>query len=352
MTTTIEDLELEPTADPQPDEQPEHLARCTECAVTVRFRRTASGSGFMILGYSGVDGDVTFGVGPTTIPECPNGHGEMAIADDQLPAAEAFALAQEKLNAPSQPNLPGVVLPFNFQGAYLELEEKALEVDRLHGEYKSAAEEAKDAKKAWDKAAELYTKIALELRRRRKAKEGEPAADLLDESEREPSTNLVRCKWEAKHPGVSCPKCTEARDEVQSAIDSEAHVEEVDAYLDDADIGDVIDALDTIQTIVPLAMIRGWSAEERAEVKAWATSPDPSAHGAPKVLGTCHIAGSGRNGDPQACTMCDAVLIDGGDDPNYYPEGWMVGTNCPGKPKDATHHYPEKKRGRKPKATA
>ncbi len=278
----------------------------------------------------------------------PNSHSETTLADDQLPAAEAFALAQEKLNAPSQPNLPGVVLPFNFQGAYLELETKAVEVDRLHDEYKAAADEAKDAKKAWDKAAELYTKMALELRRRRQAKEGEPAADLIDASERE--TNLVRCAFEQQHPGDACPICSDGSVSGIHPRDSVLHIDDVVGLIEMRAAVAVGDALALREIVVPLQTIRNWSPEDQAEVKAWAefdqSSNEPMPD-RPKVLGTAHGAGPVTSGEPQTCTQCDAVLIavaEDGSEGNFYATGWLVGTDCKGKP---PVRYPEKRAGRK-----
>lgn len=371
MTTSADDLELEadpandspiPT-DPPPAPRP-HLARCGTCGKGVTFEPLPSGHGFTIRAYHGVSQDTTFSVGPTGFPVCPDdGHGEMQLADEQLPAAEAFAVAQEKLAAgplAEQQRLPGVVLPFNFQGAYLELEAKAVEVDRLHDEYKAAAEEARGAKKDWDKAAELYTKMALELRRRRRAKEGQPAEDLLDESEREPSTNLVTgCKWEERHQNEICPACADVKyakryfNDDLAPRDSERHVEQVDGWLLDREVNGVIDALDDLDIVVTSPLVCGWSSEDRAAVTAWANASveaanDPSITipARPKVLGTGHVAGEGRDGEAQCCTQCDAVLIAAGDDANYYETGVLVGTECKGKP-PARYAEPRKKGGRK-----
>jgi hypothetical protein len=114
-----------------PDDDPVHLAKCAECATAVRFRPNVTGTGFVLVD---ADPDATFGVGEHGRPVCPNGHGEMSIADDQLKSAtEAFTDAQgmllraeaEASSAPVQGDLPGIIPAFNFQGAYLELETKA-----------------------------------------------------------------------------------------------------------------------------------------------------------------------------------------------------------------------------------
>jgi hypothetical protein len=338
-------------------ERPIHEARCRECGGGVAYYLTESGNGIIVRDTRGYGMDQSFGISGNSIPICPiDGHGEMELSDEQLPAEEAFALAQEKLAAAAghaqQPSLPGVVMPFNFQGAYLELEEKAVEVDRLHAEYKAAAEEAKDAKKAWDKAAELYTRMALELRRRRKAKEGEPASDLLDASERE-QTNLVACLFEQRNQGQACPICRSDDLKPEAARDSEAHLEEVAEVLDVRSATEVSDALEFIDILVPILTIRGWDQEQRAAVLEWATHGDSSQPRPerPKVLGTGHVASKPVDGEPQACTQCDAVLTavpEDGSDPNYYGEGLIVGVDCAGRAKTDGQRYP--KRGRRKKA--
>jgi hypothetical protein len=334
-----------------------HDARCRACGGGVSYYLTESGNGIIVRDTRGYGIDQSFGISPNSIPVCPvDGHGEMELADEQLPAEEAFALAQQQMAAAAgltQQQLPGVVMPFNFQGAYLELEEKAVEVDRLHAEYKSAAEEAKDAKKAWDKAAELYTRMALELRRRRRAKEGEPAADLLDASERE-QTNLVACLFEQRNPSQACPVCRSDDLKPEAARDSEAHLEEVAEVLDVRSATEVSDALEFIDILVPILTIRGWDQEERAAVLEWATHGDSSQvrPERPKVLGTGHIASKPIDGEPQACTQCDAVLIavpEDGSPANYYDEGLIIGVDCAGRAKTDGHRYP-KRGGRRKKA--
>jgi hypothetical protein len=364
MTTSeTDDLEIE--SDPIEHEPIEptrpHLARCATCGNGLTIQPMPSGHGFTIIAFHGFSQDTTFGVGPTGFPVCPeDGHGEMHLADEQLPTAEAFAEAQrlQAAAAPSQPHLPGVVLPFNFQGAYLELEEKAVEVDRLHADYKEAAEEAKTAKKAWDKAAELYTKMALELRRRRREKEQQPADDLLDASERE-QTNLVRCKWEQEHPGEACPICGEG--EPECARDSEAHVSEVALLLESRAIEEVREELEFAAVVIAENVIRSWTPDQRDEVLAWAKElpgprQDQDARASmlanrPAILGTGHVAAVPGEA-VQTCEVCGVCLLRIGDDDvedDAYLAGTIVGVDCEGPAKpEPSHHYPEKKkRGRK-----
>jgi hypothetical protein len=116
----------------------------------------------------------------------------------------------------------------------------------------------------------------------------------------------------------------------------------------------VSDALEAFGMVVPLDYLRHLSEEDRAAVKAWAEFDRASTDAAPerpKVLGTGHVAGAGVNGEAQCCTQCDAILSEGGLDPNYYATGILVGVDCPGKAKADGQHYPErKKRARKTKA--
>jgi hypothetical protein len=73
-----------------------HLARCADCDFSVRYQPSSSGAGFTLL-----DSDAALGIGDNGRPVCPEGHGEMELADDRLPAAEAIAHAAEQLDARS-----------------------------------------------------------------------------------------------------------------------------------------------------------------------------------------------------------------------------------------------------------
>jgi hypothetical protein len=338
---------------------PVHRAKCAECAHAVDFRSTASGRSFILVDPAP---DAVYGVGESGRPICPNGHGEMALADDQFkPAAEAFALAQDQLDAAEEPlqrRLPGIVPVFNFQGAYLELETKAMEVDRLHREYKDAAEVAREAKKDWDKAAELYTSMALELRRRRREKDGEPkdAADLQAEIARVP------CAWELAHIGApdGCPLCNDRlvanlvsrllSGDASAAPDAAGHVEEVDRVLTGMEVERVVDSLDSIETIVSEAVVREWTAEERQAVLAWSEALFDKQQGVesvtvpdrPKVLGRPHIPAEAHGGAPQVCSICEVVLVPGGGDAHdYHRVTDLVGVDCPGKVVEEGHRYPQ-----------
>jgi hypothetical protein len=159
----------EDAAAPDPDpEAPlawEH-AECQTCGAAVSYEPTPSGVGFMVMRQSGVDPEATFGVGEHGRPRCPHGHGEMRLAD-------AGPL--------EQPVLFDVAKPFNFEGAYLEVEGLTVEVDRLAGIAEEDKRTAAASRDIWTEAAKRLHTLTLELRRRRLAKRDrerfEPAAD-------------------------------------------------------------------------------------------------------------------------------------------------------------------------------
>jgi hypothetical protein len=159
MTTSAsetETLELDPAvlSEPPAPDRTDHLARCASCAFTVRFKPLQSGHGFMLVGS-----EESLGIGEDGRPMCPNGHGQMEIADDQLPAAEAFALAQEQLQDQRPPRLPFPAPPFNYEGALHEIFEKQSEITRLEIKFTDADERRKKAKSALDDAREELGKM-------------------------------------------------------------------------------------------------------------------------------------------------------------------------------------------------
>lgn len=355
--------EPEPETDdlaPEPEEDPVHLAKCAECAEAVTFRPNVTGTGFFLVD---ADPDASFGVGPHGRPMCRNGHGEMAIADDQLkPVPEAFADAQAMLLAaeadaagkPVQGDLPGILPAFNYQGCYLELEEKAAEVNALHEEYLEAKEAATDAKKAWDKAAELYTKMALEFRRRRQAKGDTGDAP----TQADPPTRALACVWDKAHPDDACPICASSFSAVSALTtllgaeiappDSQAHADQVVEYRTRIDVAETADALDGLLYDVHDATIAAWTPEERAAVRAWATG-ESSWQELPAVLGRPHIA-SQPGEHAQACTECGAVLRtwnEGDGSIVWLASGARVNMDCLGAQPEPEHHYPEKKKAGK-----
>lgn len=351
------------------DDEPVHLAKCAECAEAVRFRSNITGSGFFLVD---ADPDATFGIGSNGRPMCRNGHGEMEVADDRLPAAEAFADAQSMLlqaeGEAIQRSLPGVFPPFNFEGAYLELERQALSVDSLHKAHKAAAEEARDAKKAWDHAAELYTTMALELRRRRREKDGEPQDDADRQAAGAAGVTPTPCTWEAKRPyGTPCPLCRQTVNaeavarmfQYLAPPDAMQHVDEVDQMLTSLDVDATHAALEDIDTYIDKDVIAEWSEADRAVVQQYAQFKRSFEAGIagqlengstvtverPALLGKPHIPAACVEGEHQVCQFCEVVIQPASEDRVPYKGTDYVGIGCPGKPVEA-NRYPSN-RGKK-----
>lgn len=358
--------EPEPDLAPAREIDPIHLAKCSECASAVKYQPTTSGTSFTV-----VEGEGTYGIGENGRPLCPNGHGEMAIADDQLkPVPEAFADAQAMLLAaeggPTQASLPGVFPPFNFEGAFKEIVDQARNVERLKADYDDAKEEAASAKKALDKAAELLMSMTLEFERRRRDKTAEPPSA----PPVEPSPRLVKCTWEAAHPNDPCPLCGEKRDEFliaqlipnPSALppsDAEAHVEAVDRYLVSREVYETQQSLEAIDTYVSDEIVQGWTSDERKAVTLYADQQDDLKNNIaqsddaprlerPKVLGRPHVPEDPHTLDegPQRCSICNKVLPKA-EGSYLYAVTDLVGVDCIGKAAAEGHHYPEKKKAGK-----
>lgn len=318
-------------------EQQTHVARCEECPGDMTFRPTSSGNGFMILAINGFDSEATFSVGDNGRPVCPNGHGEMALADEQLPSAhDAITEAAQRLQGAKQASLPGVFPAFNYQGAYLELEAQAERVARLKETAKEDAETARESKKAWEKAAELLTTMALQFEQRRREKSEPPTSEQSENA----GGSIVPCLFEQRHPQVPCPLCAGTSEMFDSSQifgrDTESHVVQALAEIESQACNEVSERLEEIANMrVAQTIVRGWTEDERAAVVAWL---DASENGAepqpprPAALGTMHVAGKiTEEGEDQTCTQCDQILI-AGSDANYYEEGTLVGTDCKGQP--------------------
>lgn len=353
------------------NDRPVHLARCAECAHAVEYIASVTGASFALATPS----ETTYGIGEHGRPTCPNGHGEMAIADDQFkPADEAFTLAQAQLQVdePQQAALPGVYPPFNYEAVFKEILEQAQTVEVLKRDYDDAKQEASDAKKSLDKAADLLMRMTLEFERRRKEK---VAGGPPEPAEPEPGPRLIRCTWEAQHDGEACPLCGEGRDEFRvgqfmkanrdqlAATDAEAHVEDVEKLLLGLEVDEVVDALQTIDTYVAESVVREWSSEDRKAVALWADYQDDLKHGRahsdnsdleapvrPAVLGKPHIPEDPHAAEgPQRCSICTAVLPRA-EGSYLYQVTDYVGTECSGKAVE--HRYPEtgKKKASRKKA--
>lgn len=334
-----------------------HRAICRECEASVLFHATGSGNGMVVMSSEGMEVGTVIGIGDGGLPLCPRGHGEMSMEDQAIPAGDAITQAAEQLRCgglePLQTTLPGLVPPFNYQGAYLELEEKAVEVDNLKHEWESDKEAAAASKKAWERAAELYTKMALEFQRRRRenVEIGQPVTD-LDGS---------RCTFEQLNPDVTCPLCVDSVPEAEEFArlggiapkNSAEHAQQAEELLLTKAVEDLVFLLEgAANMIVSEETVRAWSAEEREEVRLYANAvmggedPLPAR---PKVLGTMHVAGELSADGQQACTQCDAVLQENAVDAEIqsYPCGSLVGTDCAGKPVEEQRYIKRNKKAAK-----
>lgn len=330
------------------DEPPVHRAVCMVdgCPCAITYRPTVSGGGFFILTREGMDLETTVGIGENGRPVCPLGdHGEMTLADETIPAAEAFAQASEKLARPVQADLPGIGFDFNFRGCYLELEQKASEVEALHEDYLEKAEEARDAKKAWDKAAELYTKMALEFKRRRQAKGDDDAPTKAD-----PPSPLLACTYSQAHPEDICPLCADLapRDMIVRLLGAEilpktalGHADQVRDYRERLDVQHTREAIEGFIFDVPLTAIIDMTPETRAAVRAWAAAGAQIKH-LPEQAGRPHVAGTpGENG--QGCAVCGVVVAAYDDIAEALPAGAFVRLDCAGAQPEG-HRYPERRK--------
>jgi hypothetical protein len=125
-----------------------HLARCADCDYAVRYQPSSSGAGFTLL-----DSDAALGIGDNGRPICPEGHGEMELADDRLPATEAIAHAAEQIRLDAEKQrLPFPIPAYNYQGVLASLVDKRHEVAQLEKRVEGRKEALKQAKEDLDTA--------------------------------------------------------------------------------------------------------------------------------------------------------------------------------------------------------
>lgn len=371
----------ETAADADPDPVPEpaaavdaplHTAVCTSCQGRVTFRSSASGGGFSLVDRDGYPVDAVFGIGRTGLPICtrctPNGHEEMQLADEQglVPARDAITrvAAQTNGDAPTQAQLFELAKPFNFEGAWLEIEEKQHDIDGLIAEHEHDAAQAKRSKKALDEAQAALGRLVNTFRARRLQKEREqierqdrqavtPAAPEPATAVAPPEPVPATCAYARAHD-TPCPVCTSslpalvlaalescpttaftdrtsgahriAAEEVADLGDFDA--ETLESYLASAEV--VAQALEFGSWFAMWEVVETWPPDRRAAAIAWLERGAP-AETRPEGIGQPHRAGARGDGG-QHCADCGARLLDFGAEGSSlsYPEGSLVGVNCPG----------------------
>lgn len=324
---------------PPIDERPVHLARCADCGHSVPFRPNSTGTGFVLVGT-----EATYGAGDNGRPICPDGHGEMEIADDRLPIEQAIEQAAARIDATTQ-RLPFPSPPFNYEGVLHALCEKRHTIATLEKRVEDRRDLLKKAKDDLDEANKKLGKMLDQFERDEQDRLAEIARREAATAAGHPAdTNLVSCVWEQAHPDESCPVCLDPVEAEgagcgDTARDSSLHIEAVERFIHQGQTNVIVDALnDGAHIVIPEATVSAWSEEDRVAVLAWAGAPDASPR--PAILGTAHVADSSTTSEAapgdtfQCCRECGARLLShptgSGDSFEPYPAGTLVGTDCDG----------------------
>jgi hypothetical protein len=370
------DVQTYPVEGDEDDQRDRLFAACndSDCGIGLCYRKTESGNGVIVLTVYNADPDTTFALGAAGLPICPEGHGDLIPVGGFLTqhtanhqqvgkAIPVGGKAPTSITQAIQMALPGTTNPFNYEGAYLELEAKAQECDRLQKIAEEDAETARASKKAWQKAAELYSALGIALRDRRLAKAPTVDDDPADRpAEVEPplpfaapaEPRLVRCAVERDDPTQTCPICADpdaaAARGFTAAPDAAVHVDQAIALAKLQSVDWIKADLAAAGIVVPHNTLLGWSKKDREQILVWALGPRDASTARPKVLKGAHVADVVADGDPiQKCHECgEPVLDEGGLVPlTPYPVGTLVGSTCKG----GGQNYPKRKRGR-PRKTA
>ena len=328
--------------------RPAHRAVCADCLMGVTFRSTASGAGFTVLGHSGTDPELTFGISEVGLPMCPNGHGEMQIADEE-PVEDAFAHVAEQIQAATPVGLP-FPNPFNADGALESIFAKNHEFQDCEKRYTDLKGRTKDAKEEMDECAKKLKALILDYEKLSddRAREIERRQAAIERGE-DPDAEVVVCRFALLHPGVPCPF-----DHAGLSTDhltSEAHAVEAHDLLVKSEIADCVTELAVMGVMVTAEILGALPIEDLSTVQAWAKdgwhNPDRQAElltALPKGLGRPHVAGEvGTNSDQtkgyQECSACGMSF----ECETPYPVGTLVDINCEGTAKEVGHRYPKAK---------
>jgi hypothetical protein len=305
---------------------------------------------------------------PATVEERPDDAepgeslGGLEISDDaeELPiepeppaesstisAYEAITQAAAQVNdndaEPQQLALMDTSKPFNFEGCWMEIENKQGEIDELARIHEDDARKARDSKKKLDEAHTLLGKMIDTYRARRIQKQKE--AELR--AEREASGAICAFERDEKKPCLICRQdspalAVAALDEMGIVFTdrwSEAHrragqdveLTDLEALMDLSSIELVAQALELGDWYVTIQEVEEWSIDERQQALRWVDRGTP-ADDRPTVAGLPHVAGV-ANAKEQTCRACGETLHvfthDEHDSPSY-PTGSLIGTSCPG----------------------
>jgi hypothetical protein len=332
-----------------------HLARCADCDFSVRYQPLTSGAGFTLL-----DSDAALGIGDNGRPICPEGHGEMELADDRLPATEAIEQVADQLDAEKQ-RLPFPLPAYNYAGVLASLVDKRHEVAQLEKRVEGRKEALKAAKDELDAANVQLGRMIDQFEQDEIDRRQALARQEADSARGEAAPRLVRCSWEVAHPDEDCPMCADEKLR-PLAPDSMLHGEQVDRYLYVQESDVIRELVQAAGIRLPLDVVNAWSVEDRAAVKAWAEIENgigdtPESHERPAILGTAHVAADYTTSEAvpgdtyQSCTECGARLLanktgDGeGESFEPYPAGTLVGVDCAGA-KEPARRIPRRGKGK------
>lgn len=351
-------------AAPERPELPVHKVLCmvAGCKAGATYRPTASGTGFFILERYGMDIETSLGAGPNGRPICPfDEHGEMTLADEQLPIEQAIEQVNARTAKP--PRLPFPAPAFNYEAVFREIVEKRHEVADLERDYERKKESASKAKKALDEGNEALGQMIDDFEDRAQEREFEiQRRDRQAEEGHPEGTTLVRCTWEQQHADDPCPLCSTSttvheRQEMVRLVgaeilprDSQGHADQVVIFRTRFDVQETVDALgDGLIAGVHVATIAEWSPEERAAVREWATRQIAALpqwlDETPAVLGRPHIAAAVAEGAKvQTCVTCGSVIKQIDTLEEAYVFGARVRSDCAGAEIEPTHHYPERRK--------
>jgi hypothetical protein len=292
-----------------------HLARCADCDYAVRYQPSSSGAGFTLL-----DSDAALGIGDNGRPICPEGHGEMELADDRLPAAEAIAHAAEQIRLDAEKQrLPFPIPAYNYQGVLASLVDKRHEVAQLEKRVEGRKEALKQAKEDLDTANGELGRMIDQFEQDEIDRRQAVARQEADAARPAGTPRLVRCAWEVAHPDEDCPMCVDEKLR-PLAPDAALHVEQVDRYLYLQESDVIRELVQAAGIRLPLDVVNAWSVEDRAAVKAWAEiengiADTPEGHERPAILGTAHVAADYTTSEAvpgdtyQSCVECGARLL-------------------------------------------